>query len=40
VAAMRADEFLEKGDTRHLTGHFNAHLKDALIVFADEAFTY
>ena len=23
---------------RHLTGHFNAHLKDAAIVFADEAF--
>ncbi len=30
--------FVHVQHARHLTGHFNAHLKDALIVFADEAF--
>ena len=30
--------FVHVQHARHLTGHFNAHLKDALVVFADEAF--
>ena len=30
--------FVQVTTSRHLTGNFNAHLKDALIVFADEAF--
>lgn len=30
--------FVQVSQTRHLVGNFNAHLKDALIVFADEAF--
>jgi Mesyanzhinovviridae DNA primase len=30
--------FLHLSDTRHLTGNFNAHLRDACMVFADEAF--
>ncbi len=30
--------FLPVYQTRHLTGNFNAHLSDALIVYADEAF--
>jgi hypothetical protein len=30
--------FLHLSDARHLTGNFNAHLRDACIVFADEAF--
>jgi len=30
--------FVHVQHPRHLTGHFNAHLKNALLVFADEAF--
>jgi len=30
--------FLHLSDARHLTGNFNAHLRDACVVFADEAF--
>ena len=30
--------FVHVSDPRHLLGNFNAHLKDALLVFADEAF--
>ncbi|MCF8074031.1 MAG: DUF5906 domain-containing protein [Desulfarculaceae bacterium] len=29
--------YLHITSSRHLTGHFNAHLEDALLVFADEA---
>lgn len=30
--------FLQVSDPKHLVGSFNAHLRDAVIVFADEAF--
>jgi hypothetical protein len=30
--------FIHVQSSRHITGNFNAHLKDALVVFADEAF--
>lgn len=30
--------FIQIHHTKHLVGNFNAHLKDALLVFADEAF--
>jgi hypothetical protein len=30
--------FLQISQTRHLTGHFNAHLSDCVVLFADEAF--
>ena len=30
--------FVRVANPRHLTGHFNAHTKDALVLFADEAF--
>ncbi len=30
--------FLQVTQQRHITGNFNAHLKDALLVFSDEAF--
>lgn len=30
--------FVHVSNNRHLTGHFNAHLQDAVVVFADEAF--
>jgi hypothetical protein len=30
--------FVHVQSSRHITGNFNAHLKDALVVFADEAF--
>jgi phage/plasmid-associated DNA primase len=30
--------FLQISDPRHLVGNFNAHLKDCLVLFADEAF--
>lgn len=30
--------FVHVSDPRHLLGNFNAHLKDAVLVFADEAF--
>ena len=30
--------FVHVAHSRHLTGHFNAHLRDAVVVFADEAF--
>ena len=29
--------FVHLDSSRHLTGHFNAHLRDAVVVFADEA---
>jgi hypothetical protein len=30
--------FLHISQSRHLTGHFNAHLSDCVVLFADEAF--
>ena len=30
--------FVHVAHSRHLTGHFNSHLRDAVVVFADEAF--
>ena len=30
--------YLQIANTRHLTGNFNAHLQDAVVLFADEAF--
>jgi len=30
--------YLQIANTKHLTGHFNAHLQDAVVLFADEAF--
>lgn len=30
--------FLQISDSKHLTGNFNVHLRDAVVVFADEAF--
>ena len=30
--------FVHVERSSHLTGHFNSHLKDKLIVYADEAF--
>jgi hypothetical protein len=36
--ALFGPHFTHVTHSRHLVGHFNAHLKDSLIVFADEAF--
>ena len=36
--ALFGQHFLHLSDARHLTGNFNAHLRDACVVFADEAF--
>ena len=36
--AIFGQHFLHLSDARHLTGNFNAHLRDACMVFADEAF--
>lgn len=30
--------FIHVSNSKHLAGHFNAHLRDAVVVFADEAF--
>jgi hypothetical protein len=30
--------YLQIANTKHLTGHFNAHLEDCVVLFADEAF--
>jgi Family of unknown function (DUF5906)/Domain of unknown function (DUF3854) len=30
--------YLQIANTKHLTGNFNAHLQDAIVLFADEAF--
>ena len=38
VGALFGQHFLHLSDARHLTGNFNAHLRDACLVFADEAF--
>jgi hypothetical protein len=36
--ALFGQHFLHISQARHLAGHFNAHLEDAIVVFADEAF--
>jgi hypothetical protein len=36
--ALFGQHFLHLSDARHLTGNFNAHLRDSCLVFADEAF--
>lgn len=36
--ALFGPHFIHITHSKHLTGHFNAHLADALVVFADEAF--
>jgi hypothetical protein len=33
-----ASHFVHVSHAQHLSGHFNAHLQDAVVVFADEAF--
>lgn len=38
VGALFGQHFLHLSDARHLTRNFNAHLRDACLVFADEAF--
>jgi hypothetical protein len=38
VGALFGQHFLHLSNARHLTGNFNAHLRDACLVFADEAF--
>jgi Family of unknown function (DUF5906)/RepB DNA-primase from phage plasmid len=38
IGALFGQHFLHLSDARHLTGNFNAHLRDACLVFADEAF--
>ena len=35
---MFGQHYLPISDSKHIVGHFNAHLKDCLILFADEAF--
>jgi Family of unknown function (DUF5906) len=36
--ALFGQHFLHLSNARHLTGNFNAHLRDACLAFADEAF--
>lgn len=36
--ALFGRHFLQIADSKHLIGNFNSHLRDAVIVFADEAF--
>jgi hypothetical protein len=36
--ALFGQHFLHVSNSKHVTGHFNGHLKDCLILFADEAF--
>jgi Family of unknown function (DUF5906) len=38
IGALFGQHFLHLSDARHLTGNFNAHLRDSCLVFADEAF--
>ena len=37
LGPLFGEHYLHVTSSRHLTGHFNAHLEDALLVFADEA---
>lgn len=36
--ALFGQHFIQISDSRHLVGHFNVHLEDAVVLFADEAF--
>ena len=36
--ALYGPHFIQISQASHLTGHFNSHLKDKLLVYADEAF--
>lgn len=36
--ALFGQHYLQIANARHLTGNFNAHLQDAVVLFADEAF--
>lgn len=36
--SLFGQHYLQISNSRHLTGNFNAHLKDCLILYADEAF--
>ena len=36
--SLFGQHFVHVAQARHLVGHFNAHLRDAVVVFADEAF--
>ena len=36
--ALFGPHFIQISQASHLTGHFNSHLKDKLVVYADEAF--
>lgn len=36
--SLFGQHYIQVSDSRHLLGNFNSHLKDKLIVFADEAF--
>jgi hypothetical protein len=38
VGALFGQHYLQVANARHLTGNFNAHLQDAVVLFADEAF--
>jgi hypothetical protein len=38
LGSLFGQHFLHISQARHLAGHFNAHLQDAVLVFADEAF--
>jgi Mesyanzhinovviridae DNA primase len=38
VGGLFGQHYLHLSHARHLTGNFNAHLRDACLVFADEAF--
>lgn len=38
IGKLCGQHFVHVANVRHLVGHFNAHLHDALLVFADEAF--
>ena len=38
LGSLVGPHFLHVSHPRHLRGHFNAHLEDALVVFADEVF--
>lgn len=38
IGALFFQHFLYVSDSRHFMGRFNAHLKDCIVLFADEAF--
>ena len=38
IGALFGRHFLQVSDSKHLTGSFNAHLRDVVLLFGDEAF--